>query len=186
MSSVKRVLYTSIVATALSLALAGCMLPGSTTDRGRVVLSLTDAPIVDASDVEGVFITVTGVSYHVNDEWIEAEGFSGPVLFNLLELTSGNVAPLDETVLPAGEVTQIRFLLDAAVRGRPVSGNPGCYIAFDPDGSADGDPSDDVHEPLFVPSGAQTGYKAIGPFAVPAGLVLWVAVRTGRRRRKTD
>ncbi|MFP3880156.1 MAG: DUF4382 domain-containing protein, partial [Dehalococcoidia bacterium] len=36
--------------------------------------------------------------------------------------------------------------------------NPGCYIQF----------ADDTTEPLFVPSGNTTGYKAVGQFTVPA------------------
>ena len=78
------------------------------------------------------------------------------------------MAPLADTEISAGTVTQIRFLLSAPERGAQTSGTPGCYIAIDPDGTADGDPDDDTIEPLFVPSGGQTGYKANGPFDVPA------------------
>ena len=35
--------------------------------------------------------------------------------------------------------------------------NPGCYIEF----------ADNSTEPLFVPSGGETGYKAVGQFEVP-------------------
>lgn len=163
--------FVAIVGLAVAL-LFGCDTSaffGGNTDSGTgtVSLSLTDAPIADAADVEGVFITITSISYNVNEEWVEAAGFEGPQEFNLLDLTEGNVAPLADTTLAAGEVTQIRFMLDVAERGAPVDGNPGCYIAFDPDGTADGDPSDDTIESLFVPSGGQTGYKANGPFTVP-------------------
>lgn len=48
-------------------------------------------------------------------------------------------------------------MLDIPTLGSNPS-NPGCYIQFT-GGST---------EPLFVPSGNETGYKAIGQFTVPS------------------
>lgn len=141
--------------------------PGNTGGSGTISLSLTDAPIADASDVEGVFITIESISYNLNDEWITASNFEGPQKFNLLELTGGSVAPLADTEISAGEVTQIRFMLSASEKGSATSTDPGCYIAIDPDGVTDGDATDDVIHELFVPSGGETGYKANGSFTVP-------------------
>ena len=39
----------------------------------------------------------------------------------------------------------------------PPPASPGCYLEF----------ADNSTEPLFVPSGGETGYKAIGHFEVP-------------------
>ncbi len=144
------------------LFLAGCSL---ITDSGTVSLSLTDAPVVDAEDIEGVFITIDSIAYNLNGEWVNADDFEGPQTFNLLELNNGEVAPLSETTISAGTVSQIRFILNAPPRGTQTESE--CFVAIDPDGIADGDLTDDVIEPLFVPSGSQTGYKATGPFDVP-------------------
>ena len=134
---------------------------------GTIKLNLTDAPIVDAKHVEGVFITITSVEYNLNGAWIEDPGFSGPQKFNLLELTGGTVEPLSNTAIGAGEVTQIRFMLDAQEKGASQKANPGNYILIDRDGEADGIDDNDVKYELFVPSGSQTGYKATGNFTIP-------------------
>ena len=134
---------------------------------GTIKLNLTDAPIVDAKHVEGVFITITSVEYNLNGAWIEDPGFSGPQKFNLLELTGGIVEPLSNTAIGAGEVTQIRFMLDAQEKGASQKANPGNYILIDRDGEADGIDDNDVKYELFVPSGSQTGYKATGNFTIP-------------------
>ena len=134
---------------------------------GTIKLNLTDAPIVDAKHVEGVFITITSVEYNLNGAWIEDPGFSGPQKFNLLELTGGIVEPLSNTAIRSGEVTQIRFMLDAQEKGASQKANPGNYILIDRDGEADGIDDNDVKYELFVPSGSQTGYKATGNFTIP-------------------
>jgi hypothetical protein len=145
-----------------ALIIASCSQVG---DTGTVSLALTDAPIVDAADVEGVYIKIDSIAYNVDNTWVNADDFEGPQTFNLLELNNGNVTPLANTILPSGTITQIRFVLGTGIRG--MNASSGCYLALDPDGTADGDSSDDVHEPLFLPSGSQTGYKANGPFDVP-------------------
>lgn len=63
---------------------------------------------------------------------------------------------LGDLTLPAGHYTQIRFMLDIPEIGPPPA-NPGCYIEF----------ADNSTAPLFVPSGGETGYIAIGQFTVP-------------------
>jgi hypothetical protein len=131
---------------------------GTGSDTGILHLSITDAPI-DQYDVTGVFITVTDVQIHKDGEsWTALDGFQGPVTYNLLELTHGVSALMGSTELTAGTYTQIRFMLDApANMGQGQHTNPGCYLEF-----ADGSTAS-----LFVPSGGQTGYKAIGSFTVP-------------------
>jgi len=63
---------------------------------------------------------------------------------------------LGELTLPSGNYTQIRFMLDIQEIG-PSPTSPGCYIEF----------ADNSTEPLFVPSGGETGYKGICQFEVP-------------------
>lgn len=149
----------------LTALVMGCSLASEET--GTVRLSLTDAPIADAKDVEGVFITITSIEYNLNDEWVEDAGFEGPQEFNLLDLTGGEVALLSQTVIASGEVSQIRFMMDVQKEGSAGKTNPGAYILFDPDSDADGIDDGDVKRELFVPSGGQTGYKAVGSFTIP-------------------
>jgi len=73
-----------------------------------------------------------------------------------LELTNGNSTLLGDLVLPGGHYNQIRFMLDIPEMGQNPA-NPGCYIEF----------ADNSTQPLFVPSGNTTGYKAVGQFTVP-------------------
>jgi hypothetical protein len=125
--------------------------------KGTMHLSITDAPI-DNFNITGVFITVTEIHYNHNGNWVVFEEFEGPQTYNLLDLTHGTSELLGSFELEAGTYTQIRFLLDAPTMGGGIPSNPGCYIEFEGGTTA----------PLFVPSGAQTGYKATGTFTVPA------------------
>jgi hypothetical protein len=125
--------------------------------EGSIKLNITDAPI-DQEGVTGVFITFTGIEYQSNGEsWNLVEDFEGPVTINLLELQNGKTELLGNFNAGAGNYTGLRFLLDAAVMSNSPMGNSGCYITF----------ADGSEVPLFVPSGGQTGYKAIGNFTVP-------------------
>lgn len=160
-----RLLFFILLVLSASLIIIGCKI--NPKGNGTISLSLTDAPITDAEGIEGVYITIESISYNLNDEWVIADDFEGPQKFNLLELTGGTVAPLANTRITSGEVSQIRFMLTAKEQGAISSADPGCYIAIDPDGEADGNETDDTIHELFVPSGGETGYKANGPFTVP-------------------
>ena len=148
----KKFLVIGIVAALLAALAVSC---ASTQGTGTLSLYLTDAPL-DAANVTGVYITINQIQYHLNGQWITAPGFVGPQTYNLLELTGGNSTWLGDLTLPSGNYTQIRFMLDIPELGSHPS-NPECYIQF----------ADNSTQPLFVPSGNQTGYKAIGQFTVP-------------------
>jgi len=149
----KLVLALVVVLAMLAVSGAGC---GGVSEPGTLELYLSDAP-TDAENVTGVYITIEEIQYHMDDQWIMCEGFEGPKTYNLLELTDGTSALLGDLVLPGGHYNQIRFILDVPEMGQNPS-NPGCYIEF----------ADNSTEPLFVPSGNTTGYKAVGEFTVPA------------------
>jgi hypothetical protein len=134
----------------------GQTLPGQTLGTGTLKLYLCDAPL-DAENVTGVYITIEEIQYHLDGQWITCEEFVGPQTYNLLELTGGNSTLLGNFTLPAGNYTQIRFMLDIPEKGSHPA-NPGCYIEF----------ANNSTEPLFTPSGGETGYKAIGQFEVTA------------------
>jgi len=151
----KKILFSlAIILAVLAASGPGCGETSSGT--GTLALYLTDAPI-DAENVTGVYITINEIQYHINDVWTTCEEFEGPQTYNLLELTNENSTLLGELTLPGGHYNQIRFMLDAPEMGQERP-NPGCYIQF----------ADNATEPLFVPSGNTTGYKAVGEFTVPA------------------
>lgn len=156
--------FLMFIALILFAVLSGCSLFRS---EGAIELSITDAP-VDAETVAGVYITVTSIEYNRNGEWEQFSDFVGPEKFNLTELINGNSELIGTLALPEGQYTQIRFMLDAPDEGGSASQNPGSYIEF----------TDGSQSPLFVPSGAQTGYKAEAgqPFIVPANDVVAITV----------
>lgn len=137
--------------------LGGCPLAGST---GTVTLSLSDAPVHNP-DIDGVWLTIGEVQYCLGSEdsgWQSFGDFEGPRLLNLLDYQNGLACLLGTLELPSGRYEQIRFLLDIpdeSVKAPPAT--PGCWVSF----------KDGTTAPLFVPSGQQTGYKAVGSFQVP-------------------
>ena len=58
-------------------------------------------------------------------------------------------------------------MLDAQEHGATQKANPANYMVIDPSGTANGIDEEDLIYELFVPSGGQTGYKAVGTFTVP-------------------
>ena len=151
-----------VVVALLSITLAvvaapgvGCIPPEQALETGTLTLYLCDAP-TDSENVTGVYITINEIQYHLGEQWMICGEFVGPQKYDLLELTGGNSTLLGELTLPAGNYTQIRFMLNISEIGPPPT-NPECYIEF----------ADNSTEPLFVPSGGETGYKGIGRFEVP-------------------
>jgi hypothetical protein len=149
----KKILLSMVIILAV-LAVSG-MSCEEASGTGTLELYLSDAP-TGAENITGVYITINEIQYHIDDQWITCEEFEGPKTYNLLELTDGNSTLLGELVLPGGHYNQIRFMLDIPEMGH-FPATPGCYIEF----------ADNSTEPLFVPSGNTTGYKAVGEFSVP-------------------
>ncbi|MBN1837414.1 MAG: DUF4382 domain-containing protein [Spirochaetales bacterium] len=141
----------------------GCQVdsPAGILPTGTVRLSLTDAA-VDNPAIDGVWLTIGEIQYNLGGDdslWQSFDDFEGPQAINLMDYQNGLAYQLGNLELPSGQYNQIRFLLDIpdqGVKAPPVT--PGCRITFN-DGTPDA--------PLFVPSGLQTGYKAVGSFTVP-------------------
>ena len=131
----------------LSLLLSGC--GGSTSgDSGTVAMSVTDAP-VDDENVLGVYVTFTGLQYQYadsNESWKEVD--FNETTIDLLSLQDGNTSMLNRVELPAGVIEHVRFKLNTEK----------CYVE-----TLGG------RAYMKVPSGDQTGFKAIGSFTIPAG-----------------
>jgi hypothetical protein len=123
---------------------------------GTVKMHMTDAPI-DDSNVKAVWITVKEINMKSTGGWEPLTGFSGPKKYNLMDLRDSTAVFLGQETIPAGTYSEIRFVVDAPDENGPAQSNPGCYIEYK-DGST---------QPLFVPSGSSSGFKAKGSFDVP-------------------
>jgi len=153
--------YKSLITLGAGLAVAafvGCGSGSSSGGSGVLSLNLTDAPLIDEANVSGVYITISRIEYHTSGGgWQTLADFNTSINpINLLEWREGASINLGKFTLPAGKYTQLRFMLDAAEEKEMPKSNTGCYITID-----------DVNHTLYVPSGSQTGYKAIGNYEVP-------------------
>jgi len=142
---------------------------GNIPDIGYLELSITDAPI-DASNVKSVWITITEIKYQKNNEWQSTGLLPSPITVDLLTLTHGSTYDFSQIPLSVGTYSNIRFSLDILEEG--TSGESNCYIEFN-DGSS---------SPLFVPSGDQTGYKAIGSFDITKDGITGITVDFNLRK----
>ncbi|MFP4690357.1 MAG: DUF4382 domain-containing protein [Bacteroidales bacterium] len=154
--------------------MAACDADENTMDgeKGDLKLFMTDAPI-ETDGIESVFITFTEIQYQTEDgDWSTFDEFDEPVELDLLELTRGETELLGLFEMEPGVYNQIRFMLDAPERGQGPPSTPGSYLVFE-DGST---------TPLFVPSGGQSGYKAVGQFEIPANAIAEVTADFDARR----
>lgn len=143
--------WTGVFAAALLAA--GCggsntesQLPQSTT--GTLSIGITDAPVDEAA---AVVIAMTEFEFKpVGDEppfTVAVEG--APRQLNLLDFTNGDSEIIiDGEEVPAGDYEWLRIYFDEAAS----------FVQLETDGTM---------YPLFIPSGAQTGYKLVQGFTVP-------------------
>ena len=117
-------------------------------------------------DNESLLSTSSESIIQSGNGWQEVN-FDKPRKINLLTLQNGKTALLDQAVLSAGEIQHVRFILDVSQ----------CYVELDGDG--------ENTVPLTVPSGDQTGYKAIGGFAIPEGATAHVIADFDLRKSVT-
>ncbi len=89
----------------LGIALTGCS-TNATSEGAGFSVKLVDAP----GDYEKVLVDVQAIEVHLDGETIEFP-VAEPGVYDLLELTGGVSAMLVETVLPAGELSQLRLIL---------------------------------------------------------------------------
>jgi hypothetical protein len=136
---------TAVLLTSLVL-LSGCG-GGDGSSTGTLRLSITDHP---ACGYDNVFITVERVRVHQSENAGDADGGWHEIVLNparridLLTLTNGVLEELGQTVLPAGQYTQMRLVL-ASNSVHPMANS------VVPTGSSEVE--------LTTPSGQQTGLK---------------------------
>ncbi len=124
--------------------------------KGRVKLYLTDAPI-DGANVGALFLSVTRIEMKGSGDWITVKEFDTPLSIDILDYQNGNSFFVTEELLTADTYTEVRLILNATEDGGAPKSNPDCYLLL----------KDGTKKELFVPSGAQSGYKVKGAFTLP-------------------
>lgn len=151
-SLIAGLIWTLLVSTLL-FALTGCGGGGGDTPgEGRMKVSVTDAPVDDATSV---VVQFSGVAFKRAGEAAEIVRNLSPSVrqLDLLEYQEGRAALLlDNVTLPAGDYEWIRLIVDNETNVRDS------YIVL---------PGGQECE-LRVPSGAESGLKLNRGFTLPA------------------
>lgn len=146
-------LVWTFVVSMIVFTLAGCSGGGGgSADAGRMSLSITDAPVDDASSV---VVQFSGVAFKREGEAAETvQNLSpSPRQLNLLEYQDGRAALLlDGVTLPAGKYEWVRLIVNSEQNVRDS------YIT-----RTTGEECE-----LRVPSGAESGLKLNRGFTLPA------------------
>ncbi len=155
----------TLVALGAATLLAACG-GGSDDGTGTLRLHLTDAP---ACGFDTVFVTVEKVRVHRSATATDADGgwsevvLPTPQRIDLLTLTNGALAPLGQTLLPAGTYTQLRLVLSENTPANPLAN------AVRTTGSSS-------ETALTTPSAAQSGLKLNVNIAVAPDRIADVAI----------
>ena len=146
-------LIWTLVVSMILFALAGCSGGGGGSgDSGRMSLSITDAPVDDASSVVVQFSSVAFKREGESAETVQNLSPS-PRQLNLLEYQEGRAALLlDGVTLPAGKYEWVRLIVDTQQNVRDS------YITLTTGEECE----------LRVPSGAESGLKLNRGFTLPA------------------
>jgi hypothetical protein len=143
-------LVTTACAATL-LAVAGCGSSGSGDEQnstGILSIGITDAPVDEAA---AVVIAMTEFEFKPAGDGpsfrVAVDG--APRQLNLIDFTDGAAAVIiSGEEVPAGDYEWMRIRFDESLS----------YVQLETDGTM---------YPLFIPSGAQTGYKLVHGFSVP-------------------
>lgn len=123
----------AVIVLAFFISLANCEKEPTqpSTEKGRIIIYLTDAP----AKFDAVNITFSEISAHIDSEWVRID-LQKDSTVNLLDWTNGRFIILGQSEVPVGHYTQVRLKIKAA------------EIIVD-----------NETFPLDVPSGAQSGLK---------------------------
>ncbi len=128
---------------------------GGASGTGTLRVALTDAP---SCGYDHVYVTVDRVRVHMSSTASDNDGGWSEVVVNpaqridLLDLTNGVLVELGQTLLPAGEYSQVRLVLRPNGGGTPAN-------AVVPQGGSE--------IALDTPSATQSGLKLVHGFTVP-------------------
>jgi hypothetical protein len=139
---------TGLVVTLLAVAGCGSSGNGDENATGTLSIGITDAPVDEAA---AVVIAMTEFEFKPAGEEpsfrVAVEG--APRQLNLIDFTDGAAAVIiDGEVVPAGDYEWMRIYFDESLS----------FVQLETDGTM---------YPLFIPSGAQTGFKLVHGFSVP-------------------
>ncbi len=129
------------------------------------VEDVEDNETLDSDEDNETIVNISSDSIVESGQGWQEVTFSEPRKIDLLALQNGNTALLDQTDLQAGEIQHVRFILDLSK----------CYVEL----------KGEKKEALTVPSGEQTGYKAIGGFTIPDGVIVSVIADFDLRKSVT-
>lgn len=161
-----KLLNSIIIVFISAFVLIGCDDSNDDASKGRLEIAITDAPI-DDENISAVYLSIAGVELKTGDEeWTELGAFDEPVVINLLDYQNGEVFFLTEESVDAGDYSEIRLILNMPEGEGATKANAGTYLEY----------QDGTIQPLFVPSGSTSGYKAKGEFTVPAGGVTGLTI----------
>ncbi len=112
--------------------------------RGRIILTLTDAPS-DSDQIKEVNISITSIEVlHEGDQaWQIIKSFEDPLTIDLLEYTQGEYYDLTEQYLTPGKYTGLRLQLNIANVDNGLTVFPQSNLVF----------TDGTQETLFVEEG---------------------------------
>ncbi len=151
----------------------------SNSDSGTVSISLSGVPF-NTEDLSRINLKINEVRADIGsedgEEWVSLINFDPGTDVNLLDYLGENALPLaEEILLPAGQVNQVRFLLDAPEEDEDAE-STGCYLLYDYGGG------ETSTEPLVIPSGSSSGLKAVGVFTIPGNGSVDITVSFDARR----
>jgi hypothetical protein len=153
------------------------LLPSCSSDddnpmqSGQVKVYITDAPVDDAN-VEAVVISVNKIEMNGPRGWEPVKEFDTPFSINILDYQNGKSYFVTDANVTAGAYTEARFVLNADTDMNATVTNPPCFIRY----------KDGSKQPLFIPSGTTSGYKAKGTVEVVANSTTEVTLDFDARR----